>query len=560
MTSHSSCFHLIEKALHGNAFSPQDFLSEFCDYAEKLPTSSLEKSLEFVFGHICGFRHVDIKTKQINELHPDSECTSESILASLHHECVEYGNFSCLRDFRTSVSVNKIGIKPSSGINTIAFLNIDNTVLGYLSVAQASHGTSFLIEVLYIPSADSLYLFIPQPGSGTFSTLVRIFNRLFGGQGLEVLGEYRKRQEAYATIQLRDRYIHILPFWQEHLGHYILNYLGPLSYGISSGRYLNQDYVFISKNLSHLGPFERDLIEHIESYGRIKGKIIYVDTVKEAMSHAASLGSYGILLLEDSIVPLALAESVSRVLQRDSKPTSISLMQDNASQSLVIGVGLRGGTRMIVNLASLLENLTNILFTKIPNLRLHYIFDGMCSLHRPEVGSTSQLSLDRELEEYHVIRSKLLMLNATTSSTIALPLYEQILSLSSAHVILAHNGSGSAKYSWLLNKYVFVLNNQFHEPAWYSSWKDSQWYGQVGLKFCRAFRKDVHSPEYYLPKTLLTPAPENKRDFKDGATGYTDYGRSRGNHLINAERAATLLSIEIVDLLRNLSTSSVQSN
>ena len=292
----------------------------------------------------------------------------------------------------------------------------------------------------------------------------------------------------------------------DHLGHYVLNYLGPIVSYIADGFFASESPLLISARESYLGRHEHiTIIPSVPNYPNPPNNVVHINNVTEALEFCNSRNA-GLFFLSGSRVSSALSFAVHACLTENFIPS----IKDEEHHTLRIGVGLRGGTRMATNLIDILSATVRRLSEHVNPAEIHFIFDGMCKATEPKNTSTALLSLEEELAQSTSISNLLADMGCKSYSVVGKPLIDQLARLNETDAIITHNGSGSAKYLWLLNKPTIVLDNRYGMPREYCSSSDADTDSHVGLFFGRAFRGEPHATEFYIPSHCLTTAKDSE--------------------------------------------------
>lgn len=203
---------------------------------------------------------------------------------------------------------------------------------------------------------------------------------------------------------------------------------------------------------------------------------------------------------------------------------------------LVIGVGLRGGTRQALNLGELLQSLQECLLMR--NLKVCYIFDGLADSLNNSVSTTKDLSVDLEASIADELSAALLQLNASCVSVVGLPLIRQLSILKDCDLFIAHQGSSSVKYSYLLSKPVVL-----HGPIRLGPTRKRVSTRPVGIDFLTAYRA---APAPY--EMLLSPECIDVDGTRLDRSSLSRQELFRMNYSINLE-FATQFILSVIDSL-----------
>jgi hypothetical protein len=182
---------------------------------------------------------------------------------------------------------------------------------------------------------------------------------------------------------------------------------------------------------------------------------------------------------------------------------------------IVIGVGVRGGTRQALNLDEVIDAIVKT-FHPHEYSDICLVIDGLAANKVDNESSPTRL-LSVEAEHLIVagISSRLESLGVKIVSVIDEPLESQLHCLMHCQIIIGHTGSSSAKYLCLLNKPQLL-----HSPSGIAPMLAKQpWLCGIGLWFGRAFRGSEHAIEVYAPSSFVKETEKTAR----GGIGRVNY-------------------------------------
>lgn len=491
----------------------------------------------------CEFGSVAIELKIVADMKPECELTTFDLLHYLLHSDPKDLSGLSQFAFHEIPMLARCTPRSSDCLNVIALEDEQGTIAAYYLVANASTMHNFLLQVVYIPREDSLCIFFPVSYRGAydelFQALRETLKRLPDNQDGRFFLDKAFRSKIVAQVKLRSKFAPY--FWNgfNHLGHYFLNYLGPLSRYLGEGLLSFGGIFFLGGRPSWLGDIElSQIIPKMSGFNRVKDYAVFVASMRDAEVVCREM-NLGMIALYGSCMTLSLSNSIAKCTDQTYISTECEALSIKQN-ALVIGVGLRGGTRMVVNLDELICKM-GMLLSLDENTKLHFIFDGMCKSSNPEHPSTSLLSLDHEIKQAELIRSRLAERFISSESVVGLSLIEQLRKLSKCSAILTHSGSGSAKYLWALNKPTIVLNcPRTPGVLKYNSSLDPLCHDNLGFFFGRAFRGSCHSPEYYVSQSFLRLAEGDSTSLES---------RSNENKIIDVERGAVQILEYITEIL-----------
>jgi len=332
----------------------------------------------------------------------------------------------------------------------------------------------------------------------------------------------------------------IAPYYHngiDHLGHYLMNFFGPLSRHITYKIFPPNSVLFIGTKPSWFGDVEfTEVLPRIAGFNAVRKNAILVHGWADA-GKICELITAGLFQVQGSSVSLALSKAIRQYLD-DVAAIKADVSSITGAPPLTIGIGLRGGTRSILNIIDLIEIVVKRLAQKTGKA-INIVIDGMCSSKLLDENITTQeLSLDLELQQAQELILRMAEIGISAISTVGKPIVNQLAELALCDAVLTHSGSGSAKYLWALNKPTIVLNYPYHHNhKRYNSSEDKSCNGITSLLFGRAFRGEHHADEWYLRRELCTDDREKQNHY-------------RSNSHIDIENAST----EIVDILTELSS------
>ena len=274
-----------------------------------------------------------------------------------------------------------------------------------------------------------------------------------------------------------------------HLGHNVMNTLGPLVYfaeNYTNKKKYDSFELCISKKIftskSHVIKLIGDQynLNFIDDYKQF-------DTYSKASKFAA-------FQLNACIVPPSLSIKTKKYLS-----DSYSSLTKSTSDNLInIAIGVRGGSRQAMNLQDVVYELCNQL--RIKNINIQFIIDGMSeSLFASSTKSTAEIDLNLEKRIANDIHQLIIENNFQCKNIVGIPLENQLNELRRCDLIIGHQGSLSAKYAWLLG-----IDTIIHGPVDLSKvYKKSEFCDDindidVGLNFIHAYRCFKRVPKEFL--------------------------------------------------------------
>lgn len=484
----------------------QDHQEEFRLIANQAESLAYMHSL---IADCCQFTQGHIRFLTGPEINSSTSLNAQSFIGQLFIQ--KPGNAaSFLEQYFPSFhysSQKLLHFKATDVTNLIAIVDEQNQPRFLLIVFNASLQSGHLAHVLYEIANDEFHLVAPVLNENyradILQRLIWAFGWLPKGLGATFLLKKEYRKSIADSISLRNGYALFLENKYDHLGHYFMNFVGPLSYYCAHDIIPTGLRVFIGARPSWLGGFEQELLlPSLHGFGRIQDNTVFVNGVLDALKLSRDLG-LGLLKLSDACVSKGLSITFRSRLGSWKAPESFSEYGSSKDNTLYLGLGLRGGTRMVLNFNEFVVALIQELQSHISR-PISVIVDGMCRSLNPENATTANLSLADEHNQCNRLSDELAPYNVRVESVVGMDLVTQLNKLGLCSAVIAHNGSSSAKYLWALGLPTVILNCPAAESTFaYVSSDDVDAENEIGLCFGRAFRGEAHSPELYISKSLL---------------------------------------------------------
>lgn len=423
----------------------------------------------------------------------------------------------------------KAGIKSDSSY-TLLFANTPNTFIlrgddcAYLLLVS-SYSNQFNSLALALFSAESrcIYLSLPvlarklHPSHPTY--LHSILSLFSDAIHKSLQADFRDQPDSFPLVKNCILYFSPAP----HLGHYVLNGLGP---SIAASDFfrriqsheINSNIILATRTNGYIDDsLEKDILRfpglHLQ-LGEDMGIQKYAQGLPAALFNVAA-----------SIVPDSIPLSVRKILN-PIKPFDEALT--------VIGVGVRGGTRQALNLPDLVERLSRTLISR--GLSPHIIVDGLASSVNNSETTTAKLDITEEQRIGDYLASRLREIGCTATSVIGMSLLDQLNLLQHCKAYIGHMGSSSAKSLWLLG--IKTITHGPHEliEKWFvPSTKKTLHALPVGLVFQNAHRnlaESSQSLEVFVPGDCISEVLGGEE-------------KQRPNYLLNVERTAAFIADKI---------------
>jgi hypothetical protein len=307
----------------------------------------------------------------------------------------------------------------------------------------------------------------------------------------------------------------ISTFFSFHLGHYVVNDLGP-----STALYdlLKLKPLFFRLARINCGYLQPDTESAVISGEQAQNSLVHFFPSLSAFENHVQQHGLAVLSLWGAHVEPNLSQNTIKLLQGKEFQSSDrnDRFRTSALRSrIVIGVGVRGGTRQALNLDEVIEAIVKT-FHPHEYADICLVIDGLAAKKVDnEAGSSKLLSVEAEHLIVASILSRLDSLGVKIVSVIDEPLESQLNCLMHCHVIIGHTGSSSAKYLCLLNKPQLL-----HSPRGVDSRLPKQpWLCGIGICFGRAFRGSEHAIELYTPSAFVKETEKSDR----GGVGRVNY-------------------------------------
>ena len=311
-----------------------------------------------------------------------------------------------------------------------------------------------------------------------------------------------------------------------HLGHYVMNQLGPsLIFAEKNQVKGNFFVVALTKDCCFMGKEYLQLL--------FRGLVDFrIFRNKQHVQMFAKNKNFALFSVGGCSVSRSLHKKTCEILQSrvDSKYNCIKSF---TKYDFILGIGLRGGTRQCLNLSLLINSICE----KFKNQGVNplFLFDGMSdSPFKKKNSSTAMLDSDLEYKEYYKMNEILANYGHESIPLMGKNLEEQLLYLSYCNLIVGHQGSSSAKFTWLLG-----IPTVIHGPSAIAhnylqrNRQDNAHSRLVGLNFLNAYRNNLTNE---APKEFLI---DNDLIDKDGSSLLTRWDRS--NYSIKAEKASEFI-------------------
>lgn len=377
--------------------------------------------------------------------------------------------------------------------------------------------------------SDQLFLFLPSAADKAWLSLdiISKFSASFPGEGLQTRAA---RDEAFRSVTLAQK-LHLCTYKNNHLGHYILNDLGPSNdifhlINGSAGKLI----------LARINPgFLPDDAEDSFIAGELlpNPSILHFTGLFAMKSHIAASKS-GLICLHGANVESSLALAVKNYLQKACVCNNMfPLSKENESAfAEIFVISIRVGNRAALNISEV----TELCFLSLPRrLQKHSLFliDGMASQHNASTSNTTaSLSMQGEVELAQSIVELITLRGGNAFSLVGMSLLEQLAAMQNATMVLAHISSASVKYLCLLGKpqLLHSASGKRSLPSTGNLWNEG-----VDIIFGKAYKESEHPVEIFTDISCVTRVvPE----LSNGLEQLTP--RNRSNYVLDAKIVALM--------------------
>lgn len=376
--------------------------------------------------------------------------------------------------------------------------------------------------------SDQLVLslpFINDKNWHSFDILSK-FSGSFPGEGLQ---SPLSRLEAFKSVN-RVQSLLLCTYKNNHLGHYILNDIGP-----SNDIYR---YIKKSKGKLELARINPGFVADEAETSFIAGKLSE-ETLVRHFSGVFSMNKYtkdnniGLFFLHGANVENSLSLNVLEYIDEVSDSHDrLCLIKENLQKySTTIVFSIRTQNRSALNIEEVVEQCFLSLPKDLQRSSL-FLIDGLASqVNAPGNNTTANLSMDEELELAQSIVEKITLRGGAARSLVGLNLLEQLAWMQNATLVVGHISSASVKYLCLLGKpqLLHSSNGKHSVPLEISPWNVG-----VDIIFGKAYKESTHPVEIFTGKDCVTRVvlPYSHGSFSQSQLA------SRSNYVLNANIVA----------------------
>ena len=313
-------------------------------------------------------------------------------------------------------------------------------------------------------------------------------------------GSRSKREKLFNTLKEPSSSL-VSTYINTHLGHYVVNDLGPAAALYQEIKSFNTYFKLARIDCGYLSA---EAENHIITGLPVSNTLVHFfpssssfDTYVEQHELAA------LVLWGCHVEPILSSNATCYLLSKETQLRQVLEKQltKRLRSSIVIGIGVRGGTREALNLDEVIEAIVKM-YQPHEYSDICLVIDGLASnVIDDEPSPTRKLSAEAELLIANRIADKVEPLGVEVISVLGQSLELQLYCLLHCQVIVGHMGSSSAKYLCLLNKPTLL-----HSPtgASHRPLAHDRWFVSIGTRFGIAFRGIDHAIELYTPSLFVT--------------------------------------------------------
>jgi hypothetical protein len=379
-------------------------------------------------------------------------------------------------------------------------------------------------------SSDQLVLSLPFINDKNWQSfdIVSRFSGSFPGEGLQ---SRLARHKAFKSIN-RAQALLLCTYKNNHLGHYILNDIGPSN---DIFPYLRQ-----SKGKLELARINPGFVTNEAETSFIAGKLSDETLVRHfpgvfSMNKYAKDNSLGLFFLHGANVENSLSLNVIEYIEEvsDSHDRLCVIKENLQKYSATIVVSIRTGNRAALNIEEVAEMCFLSLSKDLQRSSL-FLIDGLASqVNEPRNNTTANLSMDEELKLAQSIVDKITLRGGAAISIVGMNLLEQLAWMQNVILVVGHISSASVKYLCLLGKPQLL-----HSSTGKSSTRLSinPWNEGVDIIFGKAYKESTHPVEIFTSKDCVAEVVplDSPGSFSESKLA------SRSNYLLNSKMVASL--------------------
>lgn len=275
------------------------------------------------------------------------------------------------------------------------------------------------------------------------------------------------RANHFRTLPTADRLAHLPASCPIHFGHYLQNNLAHLSRLEDLNILDSVEFIFRPKTFDYFTHDEEKLFFAEATREKFRS----VENEKEAVQFSMA-NKHALIVSKSSSFGTGLSTNFCR---------SVRPKNDGTEPKISVCVGVRGGTRMCLNLVDFSVQLATEL-RKISGRSIHLLVDGMSrsALNSSDTTAALSISFEQEIAD-EIIAKASASENVSASSIVGLTTFEQLSQISTCSLALSGYGTQYFKYMYLCNVPTIVhgvmepdtsLNVNFHPNHLYLG-KDS---------------------------------------------------------------------------------------
>lgn len=308
-----------------------------------------------------------------------------------------------------------------------------------------------------------------------------------------------ERKELYNMLREPSQCL-ISTFINYHFGHYVVNDLGP---AVALYQHIESIPSFFKLARVDCGYLTPDSENFVLSGRHDDNELINFFSSPSSLDSYVEQHDLSVLSLWGCHVEPTLSINLTRLLlSRESQ--LVDDLDRNLTGKLrsriVIGIGVRGGTREALNLDEVVDAII-AMYQRHEYADICLVIDGLAANPADEEPSpTRKLAIEKEHLVAKRISDRVGALGVKTLSVIGQSLEWQLYCLMHCQVIIGHIGSSSAKYLCMLNRPQLIHSPSGMPPR--TSLKDP-WLRGINLYFGVSFRGVEHAVELYTPRSFV---------------------------------------------------------
>lgn len=406
--------------------------------------------------------------------------------------------FSALKDCQLSTALCSQRLTYSfTSYHNVLYLESE-TDSYFLYVCNTVRPTVPLVSFALITcGSDQLVLSLPFINDKNWQSfdIVSRFSGSFPGEGLQ---SPLARLKAFKSVN-RAQALLLCTYKNNHLGHYILNDIGPSN---DIYRYIKQ-----SKGKLELARINPGFVADEAETSFIAGEPSDKALVRHfpgvfSMNKYANTNNYGLFFLHGANVENSLSLDVLKYIEQvsDSHDDLCMIKENLQMYSTIIVVSIRAGNRAALNISEVAEMCFLSLSIDLQRSAL-FLIDGLAAqTNEPKNNTTANLSMDEEVKLAQSIVERITLKGGVAMSLVGMNLLEQLAWMQNAMFVVGHISSASVKYLCLLGKpqLLHSSNGKASIPSSINPWNEG-----VDIIFGKAYKESTHPVEIFTSRDCV---------------------------------------------------------